>query len=217
MKRFKNIHKNKRAFIVCNGPSLNDMDVNHIKGEIVFGLNRGYLKKDLPITYLVVVNHLVEKQFGSEILKTPCKAIFSNSLPRTYIMKWTDGLIFQTDIEKPIWQGHTVTYVAMQIAYYMGCNPLYIIGLDHFYNYENTKKLDEKRGIVSQGYDPNHFHPDYFGKGVRWDPAKLDKSEESYKRARDTYEKAGRKIYNASTKTALSEDILPRVNFNEVV
>ena len=38
--KYKNIHENKRAFLVANGPSLNDIDLDLIKDEISFGMNR---------------------------------------------------------------------------------------------------------------------------------------------------------------------------------
>lgn len=216
MNQFRNKHKNERAFIVANGPSLNDIDVTKLDKEIVFALNRGYLKDDLSIDYLVVVNDLVEKQFGSEILKVPCKAVFSNGLPNTNRLLWTgDSASFQTDITRPMWQGHTVTFVALQVAFYMGCNPVYIVGLDHYYDY-STSSRKGGRGIISEGNDPNHFHPDYFGKDVRWDPANLRMSEIAYKLARQEYNKHGRELYNASFNTALDESVIPRVDFDSL-
>jgi hypothetical protein len=41
---FKDAHANQRAFIACSGPSLNTVPVKKLNGEIVFALNRGYLK-----------------------------------------------------------------------------------------------------------------------------------------------------------------------------
>jgi hypothetical protein len=38
--KYKNIHENKRVFLVANGPSLNDIDLDLIKDEISFGMNR---------------------------------------------------------------------------------------------------------------------------------------------------------------------------------
>lgn len=217
MKKFKNIHYNKRAFIVANGPSLNKLDLSKLNNDVIFSLNRGYLKKELPhITYIVVCNDLVEKQFGNEILKIPCKAIFSNNLPNTYKLHWTPDIpTFQPDATKAMWQGHTVTYVAMQLAYYMGYNPVYVVGLDHFYDY-STSKQEKGRGITSQGPDPNHFDPNYFGDGVRWDRANLKKSEEAYSLAREFYNINKRLLFNASAETHLSRDVLPKINFTEL-
>lgn len=41
--KFRDIHKDARAFIMANGPSLNKMDLSYLDGEIVFGANAGFL------------------------------------------------------------------------------------------------------------------------------------------------------------------------------
>lgn len=218
MEKFRGKHRGRRAFIACNGPSLNDTDVSKLKNEIVFGLNRGYLKKDLKITYLVVVNDLVEHQFRDELLKVRCKAFFTNSLhcPHCYGMLWTPNKpTFTGDPTKPMWQGHTVTYAAMQLAYFMGIKNLYLIGCDHSYTNKTSKK-GKGRGLVSKGTDPNHFALNYFGKGIRWDPYHPKSVEKAYRLAMRAYKKAGRHIYNASAYTKLSESIIPRVDFDSL-
>lgn len=52
--------------------------------------------------------------------------------------------------------------------------------------------------IVSTSDDPNHFHPEYFGKGYRWHDPMVERMELAYKRAKQTYESAGKMIYNAT-------------------
>jgi len=219
MQRFKDCHKGKRGFIACNGPGLNDIDVTKLEGEIVFGLNREYLKKQLPIDYLVVVNDLVEKQFGDEMKKYArdnCSAFFTCYLtgPRCFRLRFTPDIPkFTGDPTQPVWQGYTVTYSAIQLAYYMGITPLYLIGLDHYFSYKKAKKV-EGRGLLATGPDPNHFSPDYWGTGVRWDKYGIAAATNAYRLARKAFDEAGRKIYNASSVTHLSEEIFPRVDFD---
>ena len=43
-KKYRNIHQGKRVFLIANGPSLNETDLNLIKDEISFGMNRISLK-----------------------------------------------------------------------------------------------------------------------------------------------------------------------------
>lgn len=205
MKQFYNIHKGQRAIIACNGPSLNDIDMSLIKDEIVFSLNRGYLKKELPITYAVVVNKKVEEQWGNEIVKLPAKAIFSNSLNGTVKLRWTaDVPSFQPNIHLPMWQGHTVTYVALQIAYYMGFAKVGLIGCDHSFPHMKSQLT---------GDDINHFDPNYFPRGSKWDLPNLKMSEVAYTLAKNAYSKDGRKIYNCSTKTNL--DVFDKTSLEE--
>ena len=66
----KDIHKGKRAFIIGNGPSLKQTDLNKLKGEITFGMNRIYLmfpELGFNTTYLSVVNSLVIEQTASDL------------------------------------------------------------------------------------------------------------------------------------------------------
>src|SRR4030065_2684504 len=61
----ENIHPHKRCFIIGNGPSLRQTDLNKLRGEFTFGLNRIYLlfsELGFSTTYLVSVNELVLEQ-----------------------------------------------------------------------------------------------------------------------------------------------------------
>ena len=54
-----------------------------------------------------------------------------------------------------------MTYVALQVAFYLGFEQVILIGVDH--NFATKGKPNTT--VVSQGDDPNHFNPAYFGKG----------------------------------------------------
>lgn len=196
---FKDKHKGQRALIACNGPSLNDIDFSKLQHEVIFGLNRGYLKKDMPITYLVAVNDLVVQQFRNEILAQSVKQVFGYNIGINLKFD-TDVPKFEPDATKPLWQGHTVTYVALQLAYYMGFTDVALIGCDHSYKFDgnNNQKL------VSTGDDVNHFDPSYFGEGILWHAPNLPRTEIAYMIAKEYYEKNNRMIVNCSTKTQLN-------------
>ena len=217
---FKDIHKNQRAFIACNGPSLNDIPMEKLQGEVVFGLNRGYLKDGLPITYLVNIVKSIAEQWGSELLAVPCRALFTNHLDGKHVVKMKFGgvgKIFQTDLTKPMYRGNTVTYVALQLAYWMGFTKVYCIGLDHTFTYDNTKKdQTHHRAVINVGKDLNHFDPNYFGNGSNWLPYEPKAVELAYSLARDAYAKSSRELYNASTYTALSSSIMLRKKFEDI-
>jgi hypothetical protein len=76
---------------------------------------------------------------------------------------------------------------------------------------------ENKRRLVNVGKDLNHFDPDYFGDGKVWIPYDVKPVERAFTLARNAYWNSGREIYNASTKTKLSEKILPRINFEDVI
>jgi hypothetical protein len=98
-----------------------------------------------------------------------------------------------------------VTYVAMQIAFHLGFQEVILVGVDHsFATIGPANKL-----VRATGPDPNHFDPDYFGVGVRWQLPDLETSEIAYRLARDRYQADGRIIRDATVGGRLT--IFPKV------
>lgn len=220
MNRFRNIHKGQRAFILCNGLSLNDVDVTKLNGEIVFLLNRGYILEkrglDISNTYLVLIDELIIDQFKSEIESVKVKAKFCNRIRNGIRMHWTGNVPkFTKDTTKPMWQGHSVTNVALQLAYFMGCTPVYVLGMDHYISYKEHEK-DGKNWVVGEE-DVNHFDPNYLPTGFKFHGQSLPMVEKGYALASKAYWESGRELYNASSFTALSKEIMPRTNFEEII
>jgi len=98
-----------------------------------------------------------------------------------------------------IYEGFTVTYVCMQLAYWMGFTTALLVGVDHRFTFEGQPNEQ----VISQGADPNHFHPDYFGKDVAWNNPDLYRSEMAYRMALTNYKWDDRKIINLTPDTAL--------------
>ena len=218
----KDIHKGKRAFIIGNGPSLKQTDTSKLKNEITFGMNRIYLAFPdwgFATTYLCVTNYLVVEQFVDDInsLAIP-KFIswrshrhFSPQLPitklPTFVYTTYTGPKFAYDVRGRVWEGATVTNLALQLAFHMGVEKVILIGVDHNF----ASKGDVNKTVVSQGDDPNHFMPNYFGKGVKWQLPDLDTSEVGYALARDAFRKAGREVVDATVGGKLT--IFPKVEY----
>src|SRR3546814_11148015 len=66
----------------------------------------------------------------------------------------------------------------------------------------NYARPDHLQSVVtvwtSNGEDPNHFHPDYFGKGYRWHDPMVWRMEVAYRKAREVFEANGRVVKNAT-------------------
>ena len=221
----KDIHKGKRAFIIGNGPSLKKTDTRKLKNEITFGMNRIYLafpEWGFTTTYLCVTNDLVVEQFVDDInaLTIP-KFIawrshrhFNSQLPITqlpiFVYTTYTGPRFAGDVRGRVWEGATVTNLALQLAFHMGIEKAILIGVDHNF----ASKGDANKTVVSQGDDPNHFMPNYFGKGVKWQLPDLDTSEIGYALARDAYRNAGREVVDATVGGKLT--IFPKVDYDSL-
>lgn len=219
---FKNIHKGQDCFIIGNGPSLKDMDLSPLASYHTFGLNKIFLifeKFDLNLSYLVATNPLVIEQ---------SKQVYENDLKFPMFLSYTgaDGVIderpnihrlhtlntwsFYDDISQPICEGNTVTFVAMQIAFFMGFERVFLIGVDHSFKQSG----DSHETQIYDGNDENHFHPDYF-KGQKWQLADVYGSEVSYHLANYHYKKSERQIFDATVKGKL--EVFPKITFEEAL
>jgi len=85
----------------------------------------------------------------------------------------------------------------LQLAYYMGFTEAILIGMDFSYTVPASSQV-EGNHITSMGDDPNHFHPDYYGKGKVWKDPKLERVLANYALAKQMYEADGRRILNAT-------------------
>lgn len=218
--RFKNLHRGQRCVVVCNGPSLNRMDLGFLRNEIVFGLNKIYLglpKFGFYPRYLVAVNDKVIAQSADAYRKMTAIKFISDwgahLLPAnafTYHIR-TEELPerFYRDITQGVRGGHTVTHAAFQIAYYMGFDEVVVIGMDHRFPSSGPPNAE----LHMQGADPNHFSPDYF-RDQNWDAPNLVGSEHSYQVAHDIFQAEGRRIVDATLDGACT--IFPKIDYQSL-
>jgi hypothetical protein len=219
LKLLVNDNLNKRCFIIGNGPSLRQTDLSQLRGEYTFGLNRIYLlfpELGFSTTYLVSVNDLVLEQCAAEMqnLSLPkfitwrARRWFRPDPNITYLdTDFTGKEDFCSSITDRIFEGFTVTYIALQLAYHMGFNQAILVGVDHNFVTQGTAN----QAVISQGDDPNHFAPNYFGKGFKWQLPDLAGSERAYTMAREAYSRAGRHILDATVGGKLT--IFPKVDY----
>jgi hypothetical protein len=228
-------HWGKRAFIIGNGPSLKDMDLSPLADEYTFGANRIYLAfEDLGFhtTFLSAIAVEIIKQFGQEMVQTPCEVFMSHKYARFQDLPKTAtaflarrGPHFGTHPTRwGFYEGATVTHFSMQLAYYFGFSEVILIGVDHSFvetGIVAAETLPQDADdaspamVVSHGDDPNHFTPGYFGKGIKWQLPDWQQMEEAYAQTRRAYESAGRIIVDATVGGKLT--IFPKVDYAEVI
>lgn len=221
LKKFKDIHNGEDCFIVGNGPSLNKIDLGQLNDYYTFGLNKIYLmfeKTKFRPTYHVAVNSLVIEQCAKEFETLPCKTFLSYRPSRSLVRKlnhvnfiMTGGPVtFCESLVGEVHEGWTVTYVAMQIAYYMGFRNVFLVGVDH--NFVVSGLPNEQQLLT--GKDINHFDPNYFG-GKEWHLPDLAGSELSYHLAKFFFEKDGRSIRDATIEGKLQ--IFSKISFDDAL
>jgi len=186
-------------------------------------MNRIYLafnEMGFATTYYLSINSLVIEQCIQDILTLPIPRFLSwrsryaltNPPDEDTIFLHTTytGPIFARDIRGRLWEGATVTYVALQLAFYMGFKQVVLIGVDHNFNTQGKPNTT----VVSQGDDPDHFHSGYFGKGFRWQLPDLETSEKAYRMAKSVYEQSGRQVLDATIGGKLQ--VFPKVAYRSL-
>ena len=220
LEQLKDSRRGERCFILGNGPSLRRTDLTRLKGESTFGLNCIYLlfpELGFATTYLVTVNWLVLEQCAAEILAAPgTKFIpwsFRNHInpalrqEPVFLMDLCRKAKFHTEITRSFWNSPTVTVAALQIAYHMGYEQVILVGVDHSFATPGPANQE----VVSSGADPNHFSPDYFGRGFRWNLPDLENSERAYRMALQAFERDGRRVLDATVNGKLT--VFPKVEY----
>jgi len=207
IKTWKDRYSGKKAVILCNGPSLNRVNFDDLSssGVFTFGLNKINLlfkRTDFRPSVIVAVNpHVIEQ--NSEFYNKTHIPLFFDSNGKLWV-KFRDNVHFihsaggsgnfAKDCSISINQGHTVTYVAMQLAFHMGFKEVALVGCDHTF----AAKGPANKTIIAGKEDPNHFDPNYFANGVKWQLPDITASELHYEVARDTFERHGKKIINCT-------------------
>lgn len=190
-------------------------------------------KEDLDIDYLFIGDHNIFRQKHIEI--NSAKNIANLFTSADIYAKWNMDIPhhywygnprphFSTDVTKGVHGGGTSTFVAMQFAYYMGVQELFVIGLDHYDTLDEQMKQVRETGHRQRGYDlvettgedVNHFTKDFYPKGTRWYVPQVQRMAESYLMARKAFEADGRRIFNASTHTVLDSKYLQRISFERL-
>jgi len=221
--KLRNKHLNKKAFIICNGPSLSTKELDLIKNEISFASNKIYLSFDETQwrpTYYFVTDGLVYSQNYETISQLKLKKFFSNHLisikkrikGSTYFpLNFKHPANFNTNPLFNLYSGSTVTFVMLEFAVYMGIKEIFLMGLD--FHFELPDAISGKE-ISSEG-EVNHFHKDYRKKGEKWTKPDLNHQRTAFLEAKKFCARHDIKIYNISRNTKL--DVFDHLDFEHIL
>jgi 6-hydroxymethylpterin diphosphokinase MptE-like protein len=155
---FKNKHRNQRAFVIGNGPSLARQDLTPLRDEITFTLS-GFWKHTIieqwqPTYYcfsdpVMFDGSPVMKEFFRNLTERVTESTFfvplsalkrvqeHSLLPveRTYYVAFHGDLstdpVEDIDLTTAVPGIMNVAQLCMMVAVYMGISPIYLLGLDH--------------------------------------------------------------------------------------
>lgn len=227
LKQYQDLHAGKRCIIMGNGPSLNDTDLTLLNDEIVIGLNKVHLLFDrIPWRPAYVVSFIEEvikqAQGGFETLEMPLflsqwgRPYMANRKGPTHYFGPNKRFAFSLNPVEEVTAGFTVTYVAMQLAFYMGFKKVILIGVDHNFNYDGPSSTWQ---TLEQTHTGRHFIDNYFQPGEKWESPNLPMAEAHYALARAVFQHFGREIVDATAggkltvyrKTTLAEALAEEI------
>lgn len=207
--KFHNLHKGEAGLVVANGPSLADVPIEFLKSYVTLGCNRitAMCPEFVPTYYSCVglnqLNDADKRETILPMLEHPdCKAAFINRLvahlfPYDNIYSVLGGAFYGLENTKVFSYeplhitgiGGSMTFILLQIAFYMGLDPVLVVGLDHNY----------PKGSKKHFYDDSEFPgfevapgPVYGNDGDLWQAV----ASSMFAIAQEVYLKHGRTIIN---------------------
>ena len=219
----KNKFQNRPCFIIGNGPSLsiNDLQRIHDLGAVSIASNRIYLAFPntdwRPDAYtisdeLIIRDSIdtIKEQNLLKIVPMRKKKIINGNGAHGSVIGFRALLHKPTEVSKyqpnpsinglkGFFTGQTITTLNIQLAAWLGCKNIFIIGLDGSYKTGTEKAPDKDYGVVlrSKG-EANHFHPDYRPKNELWAIPRTDLHEKEYSSCVTLLENNNFNVYNAS-------------------
>jgi len=221
--RYKDIHKKGRCVIIGNGPSLNETNLSLLNNVTTFGLNKVYLlfpRISWRPTYVVsYIPDVIQQSLGKfTTLDMPLfvspegRELLKERVKETHHFGKLKRFSFSLDPPLEICVGHTVTYVTLQLAFFMGFEQVVLIGVDHNFNYDGPA---DTWHVIEASTSGRHFDDNYFSPGQTWQSPNLKMAEAHYALARSVYEHFGREIVDCTVNGQL--DVFRKARLEEVL
>jgi hypothetical protein len=227
IEHLKGIGKGKRIFLVGNGPSLKDMNLDLLKNEDSIAMNRIELIYDKtiwrPTYYIFCSTNCIDNRWGDKWSSSVIKASkeekttpliwnrFKNSIEKNGNGKLPEKTIFLNSFsENQVGQPGSFSLNAAERIDKSGTSMNVALQLSYFMNYDKVYiigcdsnwKTATNTTQTKEG-DINHFHPDYH--------AHIPNGEHEFWRMNTThltaskyFKIAGKEIYNAGYNSAIT-------------
>lgn len=169
IKKLKNKYKGRRCFILANGPSILNHDLNKLNGEIVIGMNASTLlekKYNFKHTFYTVsdlrfLNNPDKIDYCTKLVSEDTVKVFRSELSEYYPAEFSKNTIYVQALERDgfspnlasgYFYGCTTAMLAIQLAYYIGCTRIYILGVDLTYSSEQPRFYFEEKTQLEDSF-----------------------------------------------------------------
>lgn len=226
LEEIRNLYRGRRGFIVGNGPSLRPEILDSLVGEISIASNMIHLAfEDTPFrpTFFTVADVKVWDKLGPADLRHYDRIILSGALdPRrtnkpvsvipqlSAVLEEGSQYPFSVDLLEGAYNGYTVSYLNLQLAYYLGLNPVYLVGFDHRYQQKPGKSR-----LVRELTGENHFSQRYRTPGEVVFRAPLDKMTRAFEAAQVFAKRNDWRIVNLTPGSSL--EVFEKHHFEDVI
>lgn len=239
--RLKDAYRGRKGFILATGPSLAYKDLSFLKDEVTIALNLAPLMCDQwgfrPTFHMVgdrYVYPLFSQVFEQLTKNTDITKIVVAAACETFPAHLTDANTYfsrqmlpqgnvrfsKNPLEEGFWRGKTVTYYALQFAYFLGFAEVYILGMDMTVNHDwgtDAHCYELRRNPRFPDLEFPHIQTHFIQRGLPGNPHFWGIIKEFLVEARTAFEAVGRKLINdtRSTMDALDqEDIIRKFSDN---
>jgi hypothetical protein len=228
LRNLRNRHQGERCFIIGNGPSLTMNDLDKLEREVSFAANKIFLAFDntrwRPRYYVVEDDNMIQQHY-QQILRIRGSVKFVNDRWKVLFRGDREVVWYPwrslSDDEFPkfsgnpletVYCGYMVTYIGLQLAYFLGFSRVYLVGVDFNYSliYRGQNSIEH-----SADHPHDHFTADYFKPGETRYLPQLDRAERAMRCAKNFYEAHGRRIWNATRGGRL--EVFDRISLDEAL
>ena len=238
--KLRNRHEGMRCFVIGNGRSIRFQDLSHLANEITFVMNAFWKHEIVRVwqpTYYVLSDPILFDR--SDSVKEFFADLKARVQRTTFIVPLRQKTTIETDDLLPVASTHfvaftgefagsltehtidlagmvpgieTVAQLALMAAIYMGCSPIYLIGLDHNwladretadYNFYQGKTLQNHPLVTGRSMFPYDV-----------DMEAMLKVWKLYRKLKVFAEQQGIEIFNATEGSYL--DVFERVSYQSL-
>jgi hypothetical protein len=218
LRGLRGAHTGRRAFILGNAPSVGQMDLSKLKGEVTVAVNsafRLFPKMGFVPGYSCVSDRVRWSEMGRDLLAassgsqvfycddwevpTPTTLFRADELEQVLLLDrllwlpaWLSRLAFlrnraglftysstfarrfSWDLERGVCVGNSVIFLATQVAAYLGCNPIILIGVEMDYSQAAKHFHDQRVWTPPMSYERDAkpwfelFYREMQARGVAW-------------------------------------------------
>jgi len=202
---FKDSRAGQTCIVIGNGPSLTNTPVKLLEKYESFGSNKIFRLPFTPTYYSIVDKEMVDACLPLPEGFNPVKFIRAGN----YFIEGNNPIYpivaggFSKGIDGFVILGGTVTYVLLQLAYYMGFTTVLLVGVDH--NYPQAERYKPGERFVAGQYDVDHFvcadGKPYFDAGKTFNAPELERVDQYYRLAAEFFRLQGRRIVNLTPRS----------------